>query len=153
MGYAAVLDQGVYDLVERVNAARLGGVRDADSRAAEGVCRDVFGAEGRVAVYGPFAPGEARHYMLSPIRGAWTQGFVRGRLESGPWTAATGVQALRLDGGADRVPVHVLQAPALERAWTALDLLASAGLVRLLAPVENSDGVAAVATIYALPGA
>jgi hypothetical protein len=150
MGYAAVSDQGVYDLVERANTARMGGLRDADARAAEAVCRDVFGAEGRVAVYGPFAPGEAKHYMLAPIRGVWTPGFVRGRLETTGLTAALGQPGIRLEGGAERIPVHVLHAPGLAGAWGVFDVLMNAGFVRLLTPVENSDGVSAVANIFAL---
>lgn len=151
MGYAAVEDQGVFDLVERANTARLGGLADTDSRHAEAVCRDVFGAEMRIAVYGNLAPGEAKHYMLSPFRGVWTPGFVRGRLETGPWTAILG-PGLRLDGGAERVPVHVLCAPLLAKAWTSLDLPRSAGFTRLLVPVEDSNGVCAVANIFALGG-
>lgn len=149
MGYAAVSDQGVHDLVERANTARLGGLRDADARAAEAVCRDVFGADTRVAVYGAFAPGEAKHYMLTPIRGAWTPGFVRGRLEAAPF-APLGQPGIRLEGGADRIPVHVLHAPGLAGAWGVFDVLMNAGFVRLLTPVENSDGVSAVANIFAL---
>jgi hypothetical protein len=72
MGYAAVVDQGVYDLVERANMTRLGGLADRDANAAEAVCRDVFGADSRIAVYGALAPGEAKHYMLTPVRGVWT---------------------------------------------------------------------------------
>ena len=149
MGYAAVRDQGVYDLVERANVARLGGMDDADARAAEAVCRDVFGAEERIAVYGALAPGEARHYMLAPLRGAWTTGFVRGRLEQGPWSALIGA-GLRLEGGAERVPVHVLHAPMLEKAWASLAAIRAAGFVRMLAPVEDGDGVATVANVFAL---
>lgn len=152
MGYAAVEDQGVFDLVDRANAARLGGLADADARTAEAVCRDVFGAESRLAVYGALAPGEAKHYMLSPFRGAWTPGFVRGRLETGPWTATLGMAGLRLDGGAERVPVHVLAAPMLARAWASLDLMRHAGFERLLVPVEDSNGVCAVANVFALKG-
>jgi hypothetical protein len=150
MGYAFVSDQGVYDLVERANTARLGGLDDADARAAEGVCRDVFGAEERIAVYGPFAPGEAKHYMLAPLRGAWTTGFVRGRLEQGPWSALLGAPGLRLEGGADRIAVHVLHAPMLEHAWRSLDVFRNAGFRRLLTPIEDGDGVAAVANVFAL---
>jgi hypothetical protein len=150
MGYAAVLDQGVYDLVERANTARLGGMADGDARAAEAVCRDVFGSESRVAVYGALAPGEAKHYMLTPFRGVWTPGFVRGRLEGGPWSSMLGMQGIRLEGGADRVPVHVLQSPLLERAWTSFDFFGGAGFARLLTPVENSDGVSAIANIFAV---
>ena len=151
MGYAAVEDQGVFDLVERANTARLGGMADADARAAEALCRDVFGAESRIAVYGALAPGEARHYMLSPFRGVWTPGFVRGRLEQGPWSALLG-PGLRLDGGAERVPVHVLTSPLLAKAWTSLDALRAAGFARLLVPVEDSNGVSAVANIFAQAG-
>ena len=153
MGYAAVRDQGVYDLVERANAARLGGPEDADSRAAEAACRDIFGAGERIAVYGALAPGEARHYMLAPLRGAWTTGFVRGRMEHGPWSAMLGAPGLRLEGGAERVPVHVLHAPMLEQGWGFLDQFRSFGFARLLTPVEDGDGVAAVANILALPAA
>jgi hypothetical protein len=149
MGYAAVEDQGVFDLVERANTARLGGLNDADARAAEAVCRDVFGADSRIAVYGALAPGEARHYMLSPFRGVWTPGFVRGRLEPGPWSTLTGA-GLRLDGGAERVPVHVLASPMLTTAWASLDLMRHAGLARLLVPVEDSNGVCAVANVFAM---
>jgi hypothetical protein len=150
MGYASVRDQGVYDLVERANVARLGGPEDADSRAAEAICRDVFGAEERIAVYGALAPGEARHYMLAPLRGAWTTGFVRGRMEQGPWSALLG-PGLRLEGGAERVPVHVLHAPMLEQGWGVLDQIRGLGFSRLLTPVEDGDGVAAVANVLALP--
>jgi hypothetical protein len=149
MGYAAVEDQGVFDLVERANTARLGGLNDTDARAAEALCRDVFGADSRIAVYGALAPGEARHYMLSPFRGVWTPGFVRGRLEAGPWTTLTG-PGLRLDGGAERVPVHVLASPMLTKAWASLDLMRHAGFARLLVPVEDSNGVCAVANVFAL---
>jgi hypothetical protein len=150
MGYAAVADQAVYDLVERANAARLGGVDDADARAAEAVCREVFGADTRVAVYGALAPGEAKHYMLTPIRGAWTPGFVRGRLEAGPWQAMLGMQGLWLEGGAERVPVHLLHSAMLARSWASFDAFRLAGFARLLTPVEDSDGVSAVANIFAL---
>lgn len=150
MGYAAVVDQGVYDLVERANMTRLGGLADRDAKAAEAVCRDVFGADTRIAVYGALAPGEAKHYMLTPFRGVWTPGFVRGRLEAGPWSVVLGMRGIRLEGGAERIPVHILQAPMLERAWASFDLFKGAGFVRLLAPVENSDGVNAVANIFAL---
>lgn len=153
MGYAAVLDQGVYDLVERANTARLGGLNDSDARAAEAICRDVFGAESRVAVYGALAPGEAKHYMLQPFRGVWSTGFVRGRFEAGPWTSMLGMQGIRLEGGADRVPVHVLQAAMLERAWGSLDLFSGAGFSRMLAAVEDTDGVSAIANIFAIGGA
>lgn len=150
MGYAAVADQAVYDLVERANTARLGGLNDADAKAAEAVCRDVFDAESRIAVYGALAPGEAKHYMLTPIRGVWTPGYVRGRLEGGPWQGLLGMQGLWLEGGADRVPVHVLQSQMLARSWAAFDALRMAGFARLLTPVENSDGVSAVVNIFAL---
>ena len=150
MGYAAVADQAVYDLVERANVARMGGMADDDARFAEAVCRDVFGCETRIAVYGALAPGEAKHYMLAPIRGVWTPGFVRGRLESGPWSAVTGMEAIRLEGGADRVPVHLLVSPMLPKVWPSLDFFKGAGFARLLTPVENSDGVSAVANILAL---
>jgi hypothetical protein len=150
MGYAAVADQGVYDLVERANAARLGGVVDDDARTAEAICRDVFGCETRIAVYGALAPGEAKHYMLLPIRGVWTPGFVRGRLEGGPWSSVMGMQGIRLEGGADRVPVHLLQSKMLGGFWASLDFFSGAGFRRLLTPVENSDGVSAIANILAL---
>jgi hypothetical protein len=150
MGYAAVADQGVYDLVERANTARLGGIADADARFAEAVCRDVFDSETRVAVYGALAPGEAKHYMLTPFRGVWTPGFVRGRMVGGPWSAVVGMQGIRLEGGADRVPVHVLQSKVLKGAWGSFDFFKGAGFYRLLTPVENSDGVSAVANIFAL---
>lgn len=150
MGYAAVMDQGVYDLVERANTARTGGMADADALAAEAVCRDVFGSETRVAVYGALAPGEAKHYMLVPIRGVWTPGFVRGRLEGGPFSAVLGMKGIRLEGGAERVPVHVLQSAMLGSMWSTLDIFKAGGFARLLTPVENSDGVSAVANIFAL---
>jgi hypothetical protein len=60
--------------------------------------------------------------------GAWTTGFVRGRLEQGPWSALLGAPGLRLEGGAERVPVHVLHAPMLETAWASLRRLPRRGL-------------------------
>lgn len=149
MGYAAINDQAVYDLVERANAARLGGVDDADSRAAEAACREIFGSESRIAVYGALAPGEARHYMLSPFRGVWTTGFIRGRLERKGFAGALGLEALALEGGAERVPVHLLTAAMLATAWDTLSIFTVRGVARLLAPVEDADGVSAVANVFA----
>lgn len=148
MGYASVEDQGVFDLVERVNTARLSGADDAAACADEAICRDIFGAHERIAVYGALAPGEARHYMLTPFRGAWSAGFVRGRLERTGLAGAFGVETLTLHGS-ERAPVHLLHAPPLAAAWATLDAWPAPGVARLLCAVENADGVAAVANIFA----
>lgn len=145
MGLATVSDAGVFDLVERANVARAGGLRDPDTAMAERVCTQVFGAEERLAVYGALAPGEARHYMLAPFRGAWTTGFVRGRMG----TTRFGLPVLELDTDGDRHPVHILHAAPLAGAWKSLALFEGSGFTRLLAAIENADGVAAIANIYA----
>lgn len=147
MGLANVNDSGVFDLVERANMARTGG-RDTDTAMAESICGEVFGSEERLAVYGALAPGEAKHYMLSPFRGAWSTGFVRGRMGTTPF----GLPVLELDADGDRHPVHVLQATLLRDAWKNLSMFEGTGFTRLLAAIENADGVSAIANVYARLG-
>ncbi len=145
MGFAAVRDAGVFELVELANAVRSGGMPDEETRIAERVCQTVFGAEERLAVYGALAPGEAKHYMLAPFRGTWSTGFVRGRMT----TMAFGLPILELDTDGDRIPVHVLHAPPLKDAWSNLAPFESMGIKRLLAAIEDADGVSAIANVYA----
>ena len=138
MGFAAVSDAGVFELVAEANAG---------SAEARRHCDAIFAADERLAVYGALAPGEARHYMLAPFRGAWSTGFVRGRMTATPF----GLSVLELDPDGDRVPVHILHAPQLKSAWQGLSLIEGTGFTRLLAAVEDADGVKAVANIYASP--
>ncbi len=103
----------------------------------------------KLAVYGTLAPGEVNHARLAGIPGTWIECFVRGDLNMTGWGTAYGFPALawRLDG--PRVPAQLLTAPALERHWPRLDEFEGDGYRRVLVPVENDDGIIAVANLYA----
>jgi gamma-glutamylcyclotransferase (GGCT)/AIG2-like uncharacterized protein YtfP len=61
-----------------------------------------------------------------------------------------GYPAMRWDPAADCIPVDLFDSSDLEAHWTRLDEFEGEEYIRILVPVEDDDGVLAVANIYAL---
>lgn len=105
----------------------------------------------RLAVYGTLAPGAPNHERMKAYGGTWSSGTVQGRLHEAGWGAALGSPAMTLESGAEPVAVHVLEAEALETAWSALDAFEGEEYVRVVAPVETAAGIE-LANVYVLRG-
>ncbi len=105
--------------------------------------------ENQLAIYGTLAPGEVNHSQIAGIPGSWEEGFVHGDLRMTGWGAEYGYPALvwRTDG--PRVPVKLFASPDLNRHWRRLDQFEGDGYRRILVPIEDDDGVIAVANLYA----
>ncbi len=102
-----------------------------------------------LAVYGSLAPGEPNHSVIERIRGEWTEGFVRGRLEESGWGAGIGYPAITWDPEADPVPVRMVVSSDLPLHWALLDEFEGVEYVRILVPIEDEDGgLIAVANTY-----
>lgn len=103
----------------------------------------------KLAIYGTLAPGEVNHSRIAGIQGTWGEGFVRGDLRSTGWGAEYGYPALAWRTGGPRVPVKLFTAPDLARHWQRLDKFEGDGYRRILVPVDDDDGIVAVANLYA----
>lgn len=136
-------------LIEVVNAARRRGQVAAD---AESQLDSLFGTAERLAVYGSLAPGRQNHHIVASLGGTWMEGVVEGDLTTYGWGAAIGYPALRLRPGGPEVPVQVLTADGLPRAWADLDAFEGAEYRRVLVPVWTSAAegreLLAVANVY-----
>lgn len=105
--------------------------------------------ETKLAIYGTLAPGEVNHSQIAGIPGTWAEGFVRGELQMTGWGAEHGFPALVWRPDGPRVPVKLFVSPDLERHWRRLDTFEGDGYRRILVPVEDDDGLVAVANLYA----
>ena len=103
----------------------------------------------KLAIYGTLAPGEVNHSQIAGIPGTWVEGFVRGDLRMTGWGAEYGYPALAWSPDGPRVAVKLFVAPEMERHWQRLDAFEGDGYRRILVPIENDDGIVAVANIYA----
>ncbi len=103
----------------------------------------------KLAIYGTLAPGEVNHSQIAGIPGTWAEGFVRGDLQMTGWGAEFGHPALTWRPDGPRVPVKLFVAPGMERHWRRLDKFEGDGYRRILVPVEDDDGIVAVANLYA----
>ena len=109
-----------------------------------------YKASQKLAVYGSLAPGEANHSVVQEIRGSWTNGFVRGHLETEGWGSRIGFPGLKWDPDGDLIPVNVLVSDVLPEKWRYLDDFEGKEYVRILIPVERDRELIAVANIYTL---
>lgn len=103
-----------------------------------------------LVVYGTLAPGRSNHHVITALRGTWTDVFVRGHLHSGGWGMTSGYPGLIPDPDAGRVPVKLFSSPDLPRHWKRLDEFEGPDYHRVLIPVEDEDGVFAMANVYAV---
>jgi gamma-glutamylcyclotransferase (GGCT)/AIG2-like uncharacterized protein YtfP len=127
-------------LLDRANAARLAGGRDAPAEARLG---EAHGGLLRLAVYGTLAPGEVNHDQLSECTGTWRSGTVRG------WRREREYPELVLDASGPQVAVQVLESPALAEVWPRLDEFEGEGYRRVLVEVRFAGGGTTVANVYA----
>ncbi len=144
------------ELLRKINAARASPEaaddteRLLESRPEEAGGEAVRSACDRLAVYGSLAPGQPNHRVIQAIRGAWHDGFVRGRLKRTGWGSGIGFPAFTWDPGGDRVRVKLLVSSELPRHWERLDAFEGADYLRILVPVEDEGGrLIAVANLYA----
>ena len=107
----------------------------------------------KLAVYGTLAPGEVNHGVVADIVGRWTEGFVRGDLQTLEWGAGLGLPVLVWRPAGPRVPVALLSSHDLVDHWQRLDRFEGPGYRRILVPVEDDHEVVAVANLYAARGA
>jgi gamma-glutamylcyclotransferase (GGCT)/AIG2-like uncharacterized protein YtfP len=145
--------QALVAFVSRVNElrrARGESAGEEDRYLLENVADTLFGSSQRLAVYGSLQPGGENHSIIEHLKGTWHGGFVRGKLLNSGWGAPMGYPAMRWDPTADRIPVNLFDSSDLESHWTRLDEFEGEEYVRILVPVENDDGVLAVANIYEL---
>lgn len=114
-------------------------------------------AQQRLAVYGTLAPGRPNAHVLSPLRGTWTPGVVRGTLYADGWGAALGYPGIVLDPDGPAVPVQLFTSEQLPAHWARLDDFEGEGYVRVRVPVRLDDdsagGEVVAAMIYALSAA
>ena len=144
---------GLVNALRRVNdlRRRSGEVKPAARRSLlEETMDDLFAVSHRLAIYGSLAPGESNHSVIEDIRGTWSDGFVRGHLHEAGWGATTGYPAMTWDPEGGKIAVALLVSPQLPAYWKRLDEFEGDAYIRLLVPVENDNGVLAVANIYAL---
>ncbi len=151
---ALPIDPALIAALQQVNAARISSSHDssqAELPPEDEVLEVSRQASHRLAVYGSLAPGRPSHSVIEGIRGAWTDGFVRGRLKRTGWGSGIGYPAISWDPEGDRVRVKMLVSPELPEHWKRLDEFEGADYVRVLVPVEDEGGaLIAVANIYAL---
>lgn len=102
-----------------------------------------------LAVYGTLAPGESNHGVVADLEGRWSEGFVRGDLQSVGWGAVNGFPALLWRPDGPRVKVAFLRSHQLEAHWERLDLFEGASYQRILVPIEDDHSVVAIANLYA----
>lgn len=126
-------------LLDRANASRRAGGRDATAEAA---LAEAHGGLLRLAVYGTLAPGETNHDQLSECTGTWRAGTVRGRRHEREYPE------LVLDASGPEVAVQVLESPALAAAWARLDEFEGDGYRRVLVEVRFAGGDTTVANVY-----
>lgn len=112
-----------------------------------------LGPEHRLAVYGSLAPGERNHDRVAHLAGKWFEGTVRGHLRDRAWGAGIGFPALIPDPAGDRVPVQVLESPALPAEWDALDAFEGEEYRRVVVTVDTEARGPLRAQIYALASA
>ncbi len=103
-----------------------------------------------LAIYGSLAPGEVNHHVIEPVRGSWSDGYVRGHVSHVGWGADYGFPALTWDPAGPRVPVKLLVSGSLPDHWDRLDRFEGDGYRRALVPVQRGRDVVAIANIYAL---
>lgn len=105
--------------------------------------------DNRLAVYGTLAPGQPNHHVIAGAGGAWLDGAVRGRLQTGDRGSALGFPGLIPDLSADVVPVKLLVSDGLPSHWAALDEFEGADYARV--PIKVDVGGTMVdAWVYAL---
>jgi gamma-glutamylcyclotransferase (GGCT)/AIG2-like uncharacterized protein YtfP len=105
--------------------------------------------ETRLAVYGTLQPGQANHYVLERVRGAWEPGTTRGELHGAGWGMTFGFPALVWHPDAASVPVQLLASPELPRHWERLDAFEGDAYRRIVVPVvQGADRQ--LANIYVL---
>jgi gamma-glutamylcyclotransferase (GGCT)/AIG2-like uncharacterized protein YtfP len=146
-------------LIAAANTARRRGIGaeaadDAGAADAERRLDALFRTGHTLAVYGTLAPGQPNHHIVAPLGGEWTQGVIEGDLFPVGWGATLGYPAFRPRAGGDAVAVHLLTAPTLPEAWTALDGFEGPGYRRILVPVfspgvPDARRLLAVANLYA----
>ena len=131
--------------LQLINAARERG--DIDDSAE--VKRRFERPSTRLAIYGSLAPGESNHCIIEDISGEWTAGFVRGDLVRQGWGAHVGFPGMTWDPqSSNRVDVKVLTADDLPLHWERLDEFEGDDYLRILVPVEGTEGAPIVANIY-----
>lgn len=115
-----------------------------DSAVADHVCIHnlaalAFRATEQLIVYGSLAPGGPNHGRLRRLKGAWIEGWIRGKLISTGWGSALGYPALWWQSDGALIEAWLLQSPALVDHWTELDAFEGAEYRRILAPFYNAE--------------
>ena len=73
-------DRRLIQLLKEINSGRAQGLITEEQKHVEAVVDAIFQASTRLAVYGTLAPGEENDWVLAPLQGCWSDGFVRGNL-------------------------------------------------------------------------
>ncbi|RED52247.1 gamma-glutamyl AIG2-like cyclotransferase [Aestuariispira insulae] len=140
-------------LLCKINLDRLGvdaGMSPDWLRGAEQALEAVFTCSRRLAVYGTLAPGELHGRKLANLNGSWQDGLVRGDLYRDGWGTERGCPGLKWEPDGLKVPIKLLTARDLPEEWERLDSFEGEDYVRILVPIENDNGVIAIANLYAI---
>ena len=96
-------------------------------------------SEHYLAVYGSLAPGEVNAHVLSPLKGSWQPGTVRGVLHKEGWGWTKGFPGVRLDPTGDEVQVMLFHSSELPAHWNRLDEFEGEEYRRCVTVVTSGD--------------
>ena len=133
------------DSIERLIDAANSGDEAAASRL-----ETMYSVSETLAVYGSLAPGRSNYYIVEPLGGEWSDGYIEGDLFQTGWGAALGYWAFRPRAGGERIDVKVLKSSRLSDAWQMLDDFEGDEYRRILVPIMNENNeLYTVANLYA----
>lgn len=98
-------------------------------------------ADLRLATYGSLRPGEINHHELSPLKGRWLKGTVKGKLADEGWGATLGFPALILDPLGPAVNVELFESEDLPDYWSRLDEFEGSEYRRVVVQVDTREGL------------
>ena len=153
MQYKFHFSPQLLSLLCKVNLARLGVDNQVNTfwvEGAEEALEAVFHCSRHLAVYGTLAPGELHEDKLSDLNGSWREALVRGDLYKEGWGASEGCPGLCWDPDGLKIPVKLLSARDMPEQWARLDRFEGDDYCRILVPIEDEEGLIAIANIYAL---
>lgn len=88
----------------------------------------------RLIVYGSLAPGEANHFLLADLPGAWERCVIRGNMGE-YW----GFKAFQYDETGPEHPAWLFSSPQLPRLLSELDAFEGEAYERRLIPAQVGD--------------
>ena len=149
-------DRGLIQLLQLINSGRRQGrpedVRQAEELSqAEQLAEALFKASTHLVVYGTLVPGEENEWVLEPLQGRWSQGYVRGKMFApGTWGDGIEYPGMVWEPEGESVPVKVFGSARLSGDWERLDAFEGEEYLRILVPVESESGTTQIANLYSM---